>query len=97
MGDDSCLRGHGFKSQRRIMDGHFFTLICCKNYIVCLKRPKINEKRQGLANFFKKKNSLIWHLKQFGLVLPQGKFNWKHWVDTSNLAYQSFLKMQYSV
>ena len=23
---------------------HFFTLICCKNCIVCLKRPKINEK-----------------------------------------------------
>ena len=23
----------------------FFTLICCKNCIVCLKRPKINENR----------------------------------------------------
>ena len=22
----------------------FFTLICCKNYVVCFKRPKINEK-----------------------------------------------------
>ena len=27
----------------------FFTLICCKNWIVCLKRPKINKKRPGLA------------------------------------------------
>ena len=27
--------------------GHFFTLICCKKYIVCLKRPK---KRPGLAH-----------------------------------------------
>ena len=25
MGDDSCSKGHGFKSQRRILDGHFFT------------------------------------------------------------------------
>ena len=32
-----------------------FTLICCKNCIdVCLKRPKINKKRPGLAHFFKK-------------------------------------------
>ena len=22
MGDDSCLRGHGFESRRRILDGH---------------------------------------------------------------------------
>ena len=30
----------------------FFTYICCKNYRdVCLKRPKINEKRPGLALF----------------------------------------------
>ena len=26
---------------------HFFTLICCKNCIECLKRPKINEKEAG--------------------------------------------------
>ena len=25
MGDDSCLRGHGFESRHRILDGHFFT------------------------------------------------------------------------
>ena len=23
MGDNSCLKGHGFKSQRHILDGHF--------------------------------------------------------------------------
>ena len=33
----------------------FFTLICCKNCIVCLKRPKINEKEAGVAHFFKKR------------------------------------------
>ena len=45
------LRGHGFKSRLHILDGYFFTLICCKNCIdVCSKRPKINEKRPGLAH-----------------------------------------------
>ena len=56
MGDDSCSRGRGFESQLWILDGHLFTLICCKNcFDVCLKRPKINEKRPGMAHFFKKK------------------------------------------
>ena len=30
-----------------------FTLICCKNCIVCFKTPKINKKRPGLAHIFK--------------------------------------------
>ena len=45
MCEDSCLKGRGFESQCHILDGHFFTLICSKNCIVCLKRPKINKKR----------------------------------------------------
>ena len=36
------------------MDMTFLTLICCKNCIVCLNRPKINEKEAGLAHFLKK-------------------------------------------
>ena len=32
----------------------FFTLICCKNCIVCLKRPKINEKEAGVGPFLKR-------------------------------------------
>ena len=44
MGDDSCLRDCGFESQHCILDGHVFTLICCKNYIVYLIIPKINKK-----------------------------------------------------
>ena len=51
MGDDSGSKGHGFESQRCILDGHFLTLICCKNCIVCLKRPKINKKEAGLVHF----------------------------------------------
>ena len=33
-----------FESRHRILDGHFFTYICCENCNVGLKRPKINEK-----------------------------------------------------
>ena len=55
MGDDSCSNGRGFKSRHHILDGYFFTLICCKYFIVCLNRPKINEKRPGLAHSFFKK------------------------------------------
>ena len=44
MGDSRSV-GHEFESQRHILDGHFFALICCKNCIgVCLQRPKIKEK-----------------------------------------------------
>ena len=31
MGGDSCSKGHGFESRHRILDGHVFTYICCKN------------------------------------------------------------------
>ena len=33
----------------------FFTLICCKICIVCLKRPKINKKETRLVHFLKKR------------------------------------------
>ena len=52
IGDDSCLKGCQFKSRHHILDGHVFTLICCKNFIVCLKRPKI--KKPGLVHCFLK-------------------------------------------
>ena len=55
MGVDSRSKGRGFESQRRILDGHFFTLICCKNCIVCLKRPKINKKEAGVGPNLKKR------------------------------------------
>ena len=60
MGDDSCLKGCGFESERCILVDilTFFTLICCKNCIVCLKRPKITEKRPGLVHFFSKNTFL---------------------------------------
>ena len=55
MGRDSHSEGRGFESRHRILDGHFFTYICCKNCNVCLKRPKINEKEAGVGQFFFKK------------------------------------------
>ena len=51
MGDDSCSRSRGFVNW---MDMIFLRLICCKKCIVCLKRPKINEKEAGVGPFFKK-------------------------------------------
>ena len=49
-GRGSCSKGCGFKSRDRILDGHFFTYMCCKICNVCLKRPKINKKRPGLTH-----------------------------------------------
>ena len=54
MADNSCSKDRGFESQRRILDGHFFTLICCKNCIVRLKKTENKrKKRPGLAHFLK--------------------------------------------
>ena len=47
MGDDLCSKVRWFESQRLILDGHYFTMIC-KNCIVCLKRPRIIEKEAHL-------------------------------------------------
>ena len=56
-GRDSGSEGCGFKSWHHILDGHFFTYICCKNCNVCLKRPKINKKEAGIGPFF---NNKLW-------------------------------------
>ena len=46
MGGDSCSKGCGFKLRHCILDGHFFTLICCKNCNdVCLKKTENKLKR----------------------------------------------------
>ena len=46
MEGDSKSEGRGFESRHCILDGHFLTYICCQNCNdVCLKRPKINDKR----------------------------------------------------
>ena len=53
MGDDSCSEVVGLNPCAiSWMDMTFFTLICCKNCVVCLKRPKIKEKEAGDGRFF---------------------------------------------
>ena len=52
MGRNSRSKGCGFESRHCILNGHFFTCICCKNCNVCLKRPKINKKEAGVGPFF---------------------------------------------
>ena len=37
MEGDSCPDGPGSESQYPILDGHFFSYICCKNCNFCLK------------------------------------------------------------
>ena len=59
MGGDSYSGGRGFQW----MDMTFFTMICCKNCIVRLKRPNINEKEPGMAYFLKK------HTNVFGVTI----------------------------
>ena len=54
MGDYSCSRGQGVWISAPYTGWAFFTLICCENSIVCLKRSKINEKEAGVDPFFKK-------------------------------------------
>ena len=59
MGRYSHSKGPGFKSRHCILDGHFFTYICCKNCIVCLERLKIIEKEAGVGPFKKYIISMI--------------------------------------
>ena len=53
MGRDSRSKGRGFESQHCILDFHFLHIIVVKIVMIFVgKRPKINEKRPGLAQFF---------------------------------------------
>ena len=48
-GDESCPRGCGC----HLPDGHFFTLISCKNYIVCSEKTENNIKnKDGFGPLF---------------------------------------------
>ena len=55
MVDNSRSKGRGFESQCHILDGDFSHWFVVKNCIVCLKRPKINEKEARVGPFFLKK------------------------------------------
>ena len=53
MGQVSCSEGRGFESRHLILDGHFFTYICCKIVMFVRKKTKINEKEAGVGPFLK--------------------------------------------
>ena len=40
MGGDSHSEGRGFESQCSILDGHFFTLICCEIVLMFFKKDQ---------------------------------------------------------
>ena len=52
VGGDSCSKGCEFESQHCILDGHFFTFICCENFF---ENTKINEKEAEDGPFLRKK------------------------------------------
>ena len=57
MGDDSCWSWVQIPAPYTVWTfGHFFTLICSKNCIVCMKRPIINKKVAGVGPFKKQTN-----------------------------------------
>ena len=59
MGGASFSEGCGFESRRHILDGHIFTLICCKIVSMFVwKRPKIKEKEAGMPQLKKIKISV---------------------------------------
>ena len=53
MGGDSFPEGRGFESEHHILDGHFFTYICCKHCSL-FEKTKMKEKEAGIGPFFKK-------------------------------------------
>ena len=66
-----CSKGRGFESQCHILDGHdiFSHWFVVKNCIVCLKRPKINEKEAGIGPFKK----MLMICRQFNQFNPRRK------------------------
>ena len=72
MGGDSCSEGRGFESQHHILCGNFSHIFVVKICNVCLKRPKINKKRPGLAHF--KNNNFCIHFQVSRNILRMMNF-----------------------
>ena len=51
MGGDSHSESRGFKSRQRILDGHFFTYICCKSLECLFEKTKNKRKEAGVGPF----------------------------------------------
>ena len=84
MGGDSISEGRGFKSQSRILDGHFNTLKKCTYKNVCLK----DEKEAGDGSF---KNDIVPSL-YVDIAAKNHKIGTVHRVvasNTSGLVFES--------
>ena len=53
MGGDLRSRGGELESQHWILDGHFFTLYCCKYCNVCLLKAENTKKDTGNGSFLR--------------------------------------------
>ena len=71
MGGDSNSEGHGFKSRRRILDGHnIISQIFVVRIVICVdKKTKINEKEAEGGPFLKKENGKL----NCGSIFTDGK------------------------
>ena len=54
MGGDSRSDGWRFASHHSILDGDFFTLICCENCKACLNMTENKQNAAGDGPFLKK-------------------------------------------
>ena len=67
MAGDSRLRGNGFETQHQILVGYFFTLHCCKNCLVYMKKTE-NEAEKGpcfkeTILFHQTSSQTVWFIK----------------------------------
>ena len=83
MGEDWCSRGCEFKSQHRILDGHFFTFICCKICIALghLKTSFLNELKLELFKMWANP-SLFFDYRILSTVFCT-LLEWKLWWSTA--------------
>ena len=83
MEEDSCSEDCGFKSQHHILDGNFFTYICCKN-VMFVWKEETNEKEAvdgPFKNTFLKFDATLWYRSRCSTSstppsISRSKFNW---------------------
>ena len=64
MGRDSCSKDSGFKSQHCMLDGHFFTYICCKNRNVFVWKDENKRRRgRGWQTFLKNSPKIMFEIE----------------------------------
>ena len=79
MGGDSHFEGFGFESEHHILDGHFFTLTCCKHHNVYLKKTE-NKKSSRDSPFLTKEifslTLAIFALHSLDILDDSSHLNW---------------------